>query len=227
MTKMRIALDAAAAIVVGVLAQPTYALMNINVVSDGSWKSSDVLASGWQTGSFDDSGWSYARAPYPQPVTPESFFGATAAQAMWYDPTSTANGMNGSIEAYFRKTLNIDFRSGSLPVSAQALISVDDDYEFYVNGTLVFSNKDGGYADKVDFVDFTSYLRNGTNVLAIHAVDGGWNAPHDRLYERVLFDAKIVSTAAAVPEPEVYATMLSGIGLLFAVARRRSSNQPG
>jgi len=54
-----------------------------------------------------------------------------------------------------------------------------------------FANRDNGFAGVVDRVDFTRFLRNGRNVFAIHAVDGGWDDPRDRLNESVLFDATL------------------------------------
>ena len=154
-----------------------------------TWKSSDTVPEGWETLEFDDSSWAFARAPYFSPTDPGDLIPGTSAQHMWHDPDGTSNGENGPIEAFFRLTFNI--QPGSLPLSAQAQISVDDDYEFYVNGNLVKENKDGGFADQVDVVDFSTELRNGKNVLAIHAVDGGWDNPRDRQFERVLFDATI------------------------------------
>ena len=40
-----------------------------------------------------------------------------------------------------------------------------------------------------------------------------------------MIDSVYVMTAAPVPEPETYALMLSGLGLIAYVARRRRADQ--
>jgi len=120
----------------------------------------------------------------------------TSADHIWHDPESKSDGSTGSNEAFFRLKFNLEFPTEvGTPIAGVGIarISVDDDYELYINGELVLENKDNGFADVVNKIDFTPYLRNGENILAIHAVDGGWDEPRDRLYERVLFDAYIYS----------------------------------
>jgi hypothetical protein len=193
-----------------------------HIVSDGTWRSSATAPVGWQATGFDDSSWAFARAPYPSPSTPAAVLGApTTANFIWHDPNATSNGTQGPNEAFFRYSFSLAITPSSLPLLGQALISVDDDYTFWVNGTKVFENHDGGFADKVDFVDFTSQLVNGTNTLAIQARDGSWDFPYDRLYERVLVDARVKT----VPEPLTLAVF--GTGLLgLAACRRRHRDMP-
>lgn len=161
------------------------------LVSNSLWRSNDRSVPGWESVDFDDSGWLMARAPYPNPASPTSLMPGTNAQHMWYDPSRTSNGANGVTSAFFRRTFYVNQLPNSRPPVATALISVDDDYNLYVNGNLVFQNHDNGFAQVVDAVNFSTYLRNGKNVIAIQAVDGGWAAPRDRIFERVLFDATI------------------------------------
>lgn len=191
--------------------------IDLSIISDNNWKTSNTLITDWESTLFNDSAWDSARSPYPAPVLPTDLITDTAAQFIWHDPTATSNGATGSLEAFFRLTINLDIQPDSLPLIGQALISVDDDYDFFVNGSLVFQNHDGGYAHIVDFVDFTSYLQNGINVLAIHAVDGGWSNPWNRSYERMLFDGRI--STVSVPEPATY--ILLGLGLAGLGFQRR------
>jgi hypothetical protein len=90
---------------------------------------------------------------------------------------------------------------------------VDDDYELYVNGVLAFANRDGGNSEIVDQVDIAPHLRDGENVIAIHAVDGGWSFPFDWAFEDVLFDATI--EISAPPEAD---TLIGGQGADVLIA---------
>ena len=90
---------------------------------------------------------------------------------------------------------------------------MDDDYELYVNGVLAFANTDGGNSEIVDQVDIAPHLRDGENVIAIHAVDGGWSFPFDWAFEDVLFDATIAITAP--PEAD---TLIGGQGADVLIA---------
>ncbi len=43
----------------------------------------------------------------------------------------------------------------------------------------------------MDHIHVSALLREGTNTLAIMAVDGALAGPYDRLYERVLLDGRL------------------------------------
>jgi hypothetical protein len=193
--------------------------IDINIVSNSLWKSSAALDADWNTVGFDDSSWASARAPYPNPIPPTGKQAGTTAQYIWHDPSPSgvSNGTNGVNEAYFRYEFDLNLTQSSLPLLAQALINVDDDFEFFVNGALVYGDYDEGNESLTHFVDFTSALRNGNNVFGIHAVDGGWNNIRDRDHEYVLFDA----TIKTVPEPS--ALVLMGLGLIGLLKARRTS----
>jgi hypothetical protein len=198
--------------------------LNQNIVSDSSWKSSNTFVQGWEQTSFNDTAWSAARAPYPTPSEfgPNVVIPGTSAQPIWHDPAGTSDGTTGDNEVFLRKSFTLSMASDSLPLLGQALINVDDDYDFFVNGQLAFSNHDQGTSLVSDFVDFGHFLRNGENVFAIHAVDGAWGHPADRIYERVILDARIATvTIAPVPEPEIYAMLLAGLGRTSFMARRK------
>lgn len=223
---LRLARRAAPA-VAGVLMAGTAwsAPFTLSIVSNAAWRTfgsnltsvseAEALVAGWTTVGFDDSGWSQARAGYPGP-DPTTIIAGTTASSIWHDPAGTSNGTNGVLQAFFRYTFNLSL-AGSGAVFGQALVNVDDDYQMYVNGTLVESNTDGGFADRVQSVDFSSQLIDGTNVIAIHAVDGRWSGPFDRIAERLVFDG-IVRT---VPEPS--ALSLAAISILAGFARARRS----
>jgi Tol biopolymer transport system component len=155
-------------------------------VSNGAWRSSDTEAPGWQNRGFDDSAWVFARAPYPNPTPATAKIPNTTAQYIWHDPNfDSQNGASGVLRAFLRYSFELD----AAPIAATAKISVDDDYDFYVNGQRVLENHDGGASEKVDTLDIAGLLTAGTNVFAIEAVDGSWQSPYDLLYESVMLEA--------------------------------------
>ena len=129
--------------------------IDVNLVSGSQWLTSDTLEPGWQTLDFDDSGWDPARAPYPSPTPPGDLIPGTIAEHMWHDPDATSDGTTGVVQAWFRLEFSLDLVTANAPVVAEALANGDDDYEFYVNGHLVFENHDGGFGNLVDSIDPT------------------------------------------------------------------------
>jgi hypothetical protein len=200
--------------------------INTHIISDGSWRSSDMYYAGWEEVSFNDSGWANARSPYPNPFSPQYHIPGTTANHIWHDPNSTSNGSTGANEIWLRKKFTLNILPDSLPLIGQALISVDDDYEFFVNGHSVLRNDDGTAGNIIfyQFVDFTNYLQPGANVFAIHAADGKLSSPHDQLWEHVVFDG-IIKTISTIPPtiPEPSTLLLLGCGLagIVGIGRKR------
>jgi hypothetical protein len=182
-------------------------------------------ANNWASNEYDDSGWAAARVPYPNPRPPEDFIPAascgpgctpTQAQFMWHDPAGTSDGATGVTNAYFRKEFFLPVGSDTLPLQAIARIQVDDDFQFFVNGNSVYLNADQGNAGNVYTLDFSQYLlQNASNVIAIHAVDGGWPNGYPRGYEDVLMDARIRTV------DESGGMALLGLALVGLTATRR------
>ena len=188
------------------------ATSSLRIVSDSSWLSSDVFSAGWESVSFDDSAWVGARANYPNPSVTTDLIPGTTGTFIWHDPQGTSDGTQGPIIAFFRKTFDLDLEPGA-HAAAVATVQVDDDYELYVNGVLAFANTDGGNSEIVDQVDIAPHLRDGENVIAIYAVDGGWSFPFDWAFEDVLFDATI--EISAPPEAD---TLIGGQGADVLIA---------
>jgi len=135
------------------------------------------------------------------------------------------DGTSGPNEAWFRYTFNLAITPDALPLLGQALVIADDDFEFFVNGikynfgrsTLLADNRRSNGHPMPLLADFTSLLRNGDNVFAIHAADGSLIAPYDRGYEFVFFDGRI----ATVPEPGSVLLLLSGVVLMTGMLGQR------
>ena len=151
-----------------------------HIVSDTSWLCSELEQDGWQSLGFDDSTWANAvvRTEYPYP--PTAYISGTLGKHIWAAPGS-------NLTAYCRKTFTV---SGT-PQPSQAIVRVDDAYDFYLNGALV------GYKHTIlppdaQTYDISAYLQTGPNVFAIK----GWDLnPIDRA---MLFDADVQFNQAPV-----------------------------
>jgi hypothetical protein len=116
------------------------------------WEAQNV---GWNSSlDYDDSagnGWSNAVYVAP-PVHPSE---------IWAD----GDGSRGSTPAYFRKAFHLPGR----PNSGSIDLVVDDDADVYVNGTLVFRDRDTlASSAKLDVIET---LTPGFNLLAVKAHD--------------------------------------------------------
>lgn len=175
------------------IAQVVRSEIDLTITSSADWRSSATFQEGWQAPDFDDSAWATARSPYPSLAPPTDLIPDTTAEFVWHDPDGFSDGTTGPNTAFLRVTFDLDLQAANAPIQAIASVSVDDDYDFYVNGELLLENHDNGFADVVDSIDFSHALKDGTNVIAIQAVDGGWDNPRDRGFERVLLEARITS----------------------------------
>ena len=158
--------------------------VNLDLVSDTSWLCTEVEQSGWQQVGFDDFAWTNAviRTSYPYP--PEGYIPGTLGSHNWTP--------GGGYTAYFRKGFTVT----GTPQISQAIVRVDDAYDFYVNGVLV------GFKHEVlpsgaQTYDITPYLQRGENVFAIKAWD---IITVDRA---LLFDADVRYVENPLPRMEV------------------------
>ena len=178
------------------------------IISDGTWRSYDQEIQGWESLSFDDSGWRNAYVNYP-PFRP-----TIGGAQIWDWPYSEApSGMSGPDHVWFRKEFTLDSPFGITAAS----LRVDDDFDFYINGSLIASNWDNTAA-YVWTYDITPYLRSGENIIAIHAADLG-DYEHLEYY----------STVSVAPEPVgsilfvTGGTLLAGRSCLKRKRRKHNS----
>lgn len=175
-------------------------------VTDPAWLATDSApaGAGWNTNlSFDTTGWVNA-------VVNGNWDGI---DGIWHPnlvPTDTDPfyGYTNGQQVWFRQTIDVPTSFGSASLIAWA----DDDSQVYINGNQVIDDADG-FATFNATIDIASYLHAGQNLIAVVATDTYCCGR--------TFGAQI--DVAAVPEPETYAMLLSGLGLLGFVARRRKS----
>lgn len=157
---------------------PVDATVKYFVPSDGS------LGLAWNEAIFDASSWTQAASG----VGWESV-GGTLEPLVTTNISGALKGVNGG--AYFR--WEFDFNNAGAVNGATLKVNVDDGFVAYLNGVQIAttnapdpvawnSTSDGSTSDsnivtglEIDISAFTSAFRNGTNVLAIHAMNSSVN----------------------------------------------------
>lgn len=122
--------------------------------SDGTWKAVGSFQSGWTNPWFNDDAWTLAQSPSPWTISPI----VPGSQSMWVTPFSDT--------AYFRKSF---FLKGEC-VSSNCQISADNEFELYLNDSLVGIGRNLGL---IYSFNLTPFLRIGKNTIAIKAAN--WN----------------------------------------------------
>jgi len=133
----------------------------------------------------------------------------------------------------FNLTSASDTISSAVSLLFPGLGSSGSSYEIN-NGTLsLFSDPDGDGAAGVNNQIATANFGDSTGVLAYNNAAAGsyyWAVAGDAVGTNGGVYLYAANTAAVVPEPETYAMMLAGMGLIGFIGRRRlnkdGSNQP-
>jgi hypothetical protein len=121
-------------------------------------------AATWTMGLLNPSDWQGA---WLAAAASNTYFSLTGCNWIWYpegNPTVSAPVAT----RYFRKTFVV--RSDSTLTGATLLVTADNSYSAYVNGTLVGQGQDYTVATPLSV---TAQLQPGTNLIAIAASNGG------------------------------------------------------
>jgi hypothetical protein len=149
---------------------------------------------GWESDlGFDDSTWIPA-SPGPVAVTVDGLLGT-----IWRNPAQSGQG-------WFRHEFTL---SGPL-INPDLDAFFDDDGELYLNGALVWDDKNGFATNALVDFDIGAYLNVGANLIAFHAYDvqGGFR------YGGVRLEADGI-----VPEPSSILLLSLGFAGLLSVRR--------
>jgi len=131
---------------------------------------------------------------------------------LYYDRGNAPSAAN-ALDALFDQVL-IKFSSAQNLASFS--VQLDNSQYGNFNSSILFLDANG---KTLSSVDFQSYANPGAYITSgpVSGVSG------IVLTAGKLYDNVSISTVSAVPEPESYAMMLAGLGLMGAVARRRKS----
>lgn len=163
---------------------PTLNAEALSIESDNLWKVTTGEDQGdcpgtignpgpaWTTVAFDDSSWSNSTAPYE--VVGCNPWPGFDPPIMWMGPPATP----GHLEVFFRRS----FTLSAPPISAEAQVYVDDNFQMYVNGVFVQKKE---YLPALNIFDITPYLQIGENVFAIRAWDGDPSTNGCGIYEHI------------------------------------------
>jgi hypothetical protein len=121
----------------------------------------------WTMGLLNQSDW---QGGWLVPPTNSSSFSLTGCNWIWYPEGNPASSAPVGTR-YFRKSVSV--RSDSALTSATLLLTADNSYIAYVNGTNVGQGSD--YTVATPFT-VTAQLQTGTNTIAIAASNGGTSA---------------------------------------------------
>lgn len=171
--KFAMAVGAMAALMLG--APVAYSGTTVYDISGGSqWRTTEdgLLANQWAIGNFSSLDGVAATAPFGNSATQ-----LNSNRMMWNCQSGplpcTGDGLGGPDEAFFGYSFLI--KQGA-SFSGRALMIADDYFTLVVNGQRVAAATLGahivqGQPDPLD-IDLTPYLREGSNVLAIRALNG-------------------------------------------------------
>src|SRR5438105_821811 len=102
----------------------------LTIRGDELWRSNNTCPDGWTEAAADDATWPHVTYPWPH-IWPKNWLPDPLARVFWgHEPSS-----NTCVRRHFQ----LD----ALPSGrAVAHIWVDDDYDFYLNGTFVGASHD-------------------------------------------------------------------------------------
>jgi hypothetical protein len=183
------------------------------VITPGdTWQYSfSVPAAGWQVGT-DAGAWNSGLAPFSNcgPIGGNNCAGNDPVGHFNAGTQWLADGSDGD-DLWVRKQVDL---TGFDLSSFSWDLGVDNGFALYINGTLVASDNAEGFTTRWEYGGAVSsaLLNAGTNWIAVALEDhGGLTA----------FDMQLTGNVVAVPEPETYALMLAGLGIVGFMARRR------
>ena len=184
-----------------------------DIIAPGaSWQYTfSAPATGWQVGT-DGGSWSTGNAPFSNCGTVGGNNCTGYDPAHYFDANTQWNASpTYGDDLWVRKQVDLTgFNLGSLHWD----LGVDNGFTLFINGTQVAAGNAEGFTSRWEYSGNVSsgLLHSGTNWVAVALEDhGGLTA----------FDMQLTGTTVPVPEPETYAMLLAGLGVMVMVGKRR------
>jgi 4-amino-4-deoxy-L-arabinose transferase-like glycosyltransferase len=133
----------------------------LTIRGDPLWRGNFECPEQWNIPAIDDSQWKPVASPWVF-LWPKDWPADPLARPMW--------GSSGASVVCVRRHFDLS-RQPSGPAIAH--VWVDDDYEFYLNGTFVGASKDGAAQLPGETYNVSSLLHTGHNVIALKLIDVG------------------------------------------------------
>lgn len=165
---------------------------------------------------------------------------AVAASSAGYGHTTIANYDNISNQSLFGSATNIAFKSTILfgvtagqtgNWSFRAGVDFGGGGAVFLDGQAVdFRNNDmwwaGSYADSTQSFQFSANIGAGNHTLAIYGLEGCCDGGQQVQFNSGSgFQSFNNQTLPPVPEPETYAMLLAGLGLVGMIGRRKKAQK--
>jgi hypothetical protein len=167
-----------------------------------------------------DPSWIAIAGNNPPPAFPNAWLlNSSSSASRWITPVEEPGPSTS--ETLYVLTLNFDL-SGFDPATASfsGRWATDNSGDVFLNGGLVSLGHSNTFNDWSPFSANSGFV-SGLNTLAFHVTNRAFDATNPTGL-RVEFQE---SSIVAIPEPEIYAMMLLGLGLMGFVARRRQGGQ--
>lgn len=122
-----------------------------------------------------------------------------------------------------RYSVSFDWKSTHPAASSVQSLSffAEDSAKVKLTKLSAFGSYGGPFNAKSPFLHFsTTFVANSSKTNIVFSDSSASSYQADQVLDRIT-----VSTVAAVPEPETYAMLLAGLGLMGVVARRRQAQQ--
>lgn len=159
-------------------------------------------------------------------LTQSTGYGSTSVSL--YDNVTNTFGSGSNIA--FKSTINFGVTGAASTWNFRAGVDFGNGGAVFLDGAALGSKSNdmwwaGSYGNASQFFQYSSTLAAGNHTLTIYGLENCCNGGQQVQYSTAgaAFQTFGSGTLAAVPEPETYAMLLAGLGLVGFMSRRRKA----